>query len=308
MKFSLIAISCLFAIAGCRQPAANSQALSEPVAGFPVLLTDDLGREITIPRAPTRIISLAPAITETLYAIGAGDRVLAVTINDTYPAQAKSLPKVGGFMPSTINIEIILALKPDLVFVAGKFHEPIVAALSPLGIDVVAVDSTSFDTFYSVTDRVGQAVGHRAEAHRIIDDVKNRRGAVLKRTELIPLSNRPKVLYVLADNPLMTTSGKTFIGEMIADAGGINLFADTKQDYPQISDEAVIARNPDLILAPDHGAEGMPGRLPGRPGWNLLSAIRAKRIVTIDEDLINRHGPRLIEGLEAMEKIFAAKR
>jgi iron complex transport system substrate-binding protein len=114
------------------------------------------------------------------------------------------------------------------------------------------------------------------------------------------------VFYVLWDEPLQTAGPGTFVGQMITEAGGMNIFADSAQQYPAVSDEAVLARNPNLVLAPDHGGANLRDRLFGRPGWKELAAVKAGRVVTVPEDVLHRQGPRLIEGLERIADLLGS--
>jgi iron complex transport system substrate-binding protein len=259
---------------------------------------------VTVQRKPQRIISLGPAVTETLYAIGAGSRLVAVTEVDSYPPECKRLPKVGGFAPETISSEKILELKPDLVLAAGRFQEPIVTHIAHFGIPVVAIDPTTLDEVQESILLVGRVTGQNEEAQTLVDDFHRRLDAVAQRGQTIPEKARPRVLYILWDNPLMSAGPNTFIGQMIELAGGHNLMADSSQHYPHISDEVIIGRDPELLLVPDHGSASIPERVVNRPGWNRMTAVRNKKIGVLPEDLVNRPGPRLIEGLEAIEKQF----
>jgi iron complex transport system substrate-binding protein len=303
MSTRLTAALLLALVGGCGGPPGAPPAPSSE-EGFPLTVTDALGRTVTIPRRPRRIVSLAPAVTETLFAVGAGPRVVAVTTMDTYPAEVKRLPKVGGFSPETISTEAILAQGPDLVLAGGAFQEPVVEAVSKLGQAVVVIDPTTLAEVVDSIALVGRATGQEAEAAGVVADFRRRLGAVRRRSAKVPPEDRPKVLYVLWDDPLLTAGPRTFVGQMIAAAGGVNLFGESGGAYPQVSDEAVLTRDPDLILAPDKGAEGLHVRLGKRPGWGRLTAVRAGRIVTVPEELLSRPGPRLIEGLEAIEAVL----
>ena len=149
---------------------------------------------------------------------------------------------------------------------------------------------------------VGKMTGHRTEADRLATDLRRRREAVRQQGATIKPAERRRVLYVLWDEPLQTSGTNTFVSEMITEAGGSNVFADASQQYPQVSDEAVLSRNPDLILAPDHG--GLRDRLMLRPGWHQLAAVKAGRIVTIHDHLLHRPGPRIFDGLERIAAVL----
>lgn len=300
-------VAVLVALVGCGTPPAPRPAPPTALGadGFPVAVTDSLGRTVTIPRKPERIVSLTPATTETLFAIGAGPRVVAVTEADTFPPEATKLPK---FNPIAVNTEALLARRPDLVFTIGPFHRPLVETLEKFGVTAVALEPPTTDEVADTIELIGRAVGCEPAAKGVAADFRRRLVAVRARTKLIPEADRPKVLYVLWDEPLQAAGPGTFIGRMIADAGGTNVIADVIQQYPRVNDEAVLRRDPDLVIAPDGSAAGLPDRLRGRPVWANLSAVRRGRVVTVPEDLVNRPGPRLVDGLEAVERLIREDR
>jgi iron complex transport system substrate-binding protein len=251
-----------------------------------------------------RIVSLAPAVTETVFSVGAGPRLVAVTTTDTFPPEVKQLPKVGGFAPETISLETILAQKPDLVLAGGRFQRPVVEAVARLGIACVVIDPSSLTATEEAIVLVGRLTGQEAKAATVAADFRRRREAVRRQAATIAPADRRRVLYVLWDEPLQTAGPGTFVAQMIDEAGGVNVFGDVAVEYPTVSDEAVLARNPDLILAPDHGGARLRDRLVRRPGWGELAAVKAGRIVTVPEDLLHRPGPRIIDGLERIAALL----
>jgi iron complex transport system substrate-binding protein len=299
-----IAICLLLVTLGCARVAREPTGTEAPEygKGQALTVTDDMGRTITLGRRPERIISLAPAITETLFIVGAGPQVVAVTTTDTYPPEVKQLPTVGGFAPETISREAILAQKPDLVLAGGRFQRPIVESLDKLGIPAVVIDPTTLDAVEEAIARIGRLTGHEETSASVVADFRRRREVV--RASAAKDAVRVRVLYVLWDEPLQTTGSGTFVDQMIAEAGGVNAFAEVEQVYPQLSDEVVLASSPDLILAPDHGGAALAARLSRRPGWGRLAAVKAGRIVNVHEDLLHRPGPRLIDGLERIAALL----
>ncbi len=285
--------------------AGPASAQDTPPTAYPITVRDGLGRTVTVAKRPERIVSLAPAITETLFAVGAGPRVVAVTQTDSYPPEVKNLPTVGGFTPKTLSIEAVLARRPDVVFVTLGVQEPLVDAFAKFGLTVIAHDPATFEATADAIEQVGFVTDCGAKAKAVAGDFRKRVAAVRERAAKRAGGPRPRVLYVLWDDPLLTAGPDTFVGRMVVEAGGVNVFADAKQHYPRVSDEAVVARDADLIVSPDHGNVGLPGRLAGRPGWAALTAVKAGRVRTVSEDLVNRAGPRLVDGLEAVEKLIA---
>ena len=304
-----IVITFLLLAAGCTRPAGNTDAPEAARDGvFPLTVRDALGREVTLARPPARIVSLGPSITETLFAVGAGARVVVVTTMDSFPPEVEHLPTVGGFAPETISLETVLAQKPDLVIAAGRFQQPVVEALARLGINAVVIDPDSLEGVVEAMVLVGKMTGQKAKGDELAADFHRRWEAVRRRAATIKPADRRRVLYVLWDEPLQTAGSHTFVGQMITEAGGCNIFPDASQQYPRVSDEAVLSRNPDLILAPDHGGAELRERLMRRPSWEHLAAVKAERIVTVPEDLLHRPGPRLIEGLERIAVLLGEKK
>lgn len=282
---------------GC-QPSGCSRPVAQPSGPA---FTDDLGRSVVIPKTPTRIVSLSPAATEILFAIGAGPNVVAGTEYDTYPEEAKKLPRIGGFTPQSINVEAILAHKPDLVVAAPQ--KDIVAALEKYGIPVVALDPKGTADVWNNVELLGRVTGCETKAKEIAEQGRKRL------TGSRQGSGRPipRVLFVLADEPLITCGSGTFIDEIITTAGGVNVFADVKESWPKVSDEQVLARGADVILCVEHAGGGgsvVPGRLKMRPGWDKLKAVQTGRVYSVDADLLTRPGPRLVDGLEVVEKLL----
>jgi iron complex transport system substrate-binding protein len=292
---------------GC-QPSGCSRTPPVAVAVGPTV-TDDLGRSVVLPKSPERIVSLSPAATEILFAIGAGPKVVAGTEYDTFPEEAKKLPRIGGFTPQSINLEAILAHKPDLVIAAPQ--KDVIAALEKLGIPVVALDPKATEDVWGNIKLLGRVSGCEAKAEECLTTLRARREAVWKRkvwAESMRDSRGPsRVLFVLADEPLITCGKGTFIDEIISTAGGTNVFGDVADSWPKVSDEQVLARDADVILCVEHvGGDGtiVPGRLKMRPGWDKLSAVKSGKVYAVDADLLTRPGPRLVDGLEAVEKLL----
>jgi iron complex transport system substrate-binding protein len=273
---------------------------------WPLEMVDGLGRKVTLARPASRVISLAPSNAEILFAVGAGDRVVGRTSVDDYPPEVGSIASIGGMTPKTINLEAIVALRPDLVLATCGVQEPIVAPLERLGLTVVAIDAQDFEGVAKNIRQVGQLTDHVADADRLAKQFLDRVEAVRRRVASRS-TPRPRVLYLMREEPLMTAGPATFIGQMIETAGGINVFCDVTARYPRPSEEEILARSPDII-AMAYGAmnagkrdnEVRRARIRARPGWSEIPAVRVGRIAFLQEDRITRPGPRLVEGLEEM--------
>ena len=298
----------LATLAGCDRPAAPPAAATPPPAatasapaspaGWPLEVVDGFGRKVTIPRAPLRVVSLAPSNTELMFAVGAGDRLIGRTTVCDYPPEASKVPVVGGMTPKTINLEALVALRPDLILATCGVQEPIIAPLERLKLPVVALDADDFDGVVRNIRLVGALVDRAAVGDDLADRFRARVAAVQKRVSG-RAAPRPKVLYLVGEDPLMTAGPNTFIGRMIEAAGGVNIFGDVAARYPRPGEEEILARAPDVILAgrddPTRRAQ-----IAARPGWSQVPAVRAGRIAFLAEDEVSRPAPRLADGLEAM--------
>ncbi len=270
------------------------------------VVTDQIGREVRIPKKPERIISLMPNNTEILFAIGAGPQVVGVSKNCNYPPEAKKLPIVAEFQLNGVNLELIVAQKPDLVVASGTWMRPTIDALEQLGIPVIAIDPQSLDQVASAMELIGEATG-RVEAAKTLG--LNFRNEIAKRRARIEQTpSNVAVMYVLAaEQSIMIVGGKTFLGEMILLAGGKPVFPELSQNYPKVSDEDLLKRGVDVIFCPDHGGDAVTTQLKQRTGWGNLAAIKNNRIYTVSDDLVTRPGPRLLEGLAEMERLLKSR-
>ena len=282
----------------------GSFALATGFSGFPLHLTDALGRQVTMKALPQRIVSLAPSNTERLFAVGAWSTVVGVTTVDTYPPEVTAVPKVGGFVPKSISIETIVSLRPDLVLAAGELQRPAIEVLERLGIPVVAIeDPGSFDEVYAAITLVGRLTGHEQGASQVVAAMQARLARVRQAVASLPQDKRVTVFYEVYDEPLMTVGRSTIIGQMVEMAGGINVFADLQGRYPQVSSEEVVQRNPGCILGlKGHKLALTPTQIRQRPGWQHITAVRRHCIHLLDDDAVARPGPRLAEALEAIAK------
>lgn len=295
----------MIAASGCTPPAAPVAQVPEPVTvDFPLTITDSIGRKITLTHPPRRIVSLAPSNTEILFAIGAGADVIGVTTYDDYPPEVKKRDLVGGFLPKSVSLEKIVGLKSDLVLIAAGVQTPLIDSIERLHIPIAVLDAHTLDEVYANMRILGRITGRQANADRCVAEMRARVDKVRVRAASIPPERRPTVFYMLWEEPLMTVGPKTFISQMIELAGGRNLFPDLQQEFPRISSEEVLRRNPEVILAADHGEqEKARARLLERSSWQTLRAVKHQRIGFIDEAIISRPGPRVVEGLEAISGI-----
>jgi iron complex transport system substrate-binding protein len=250
---------------------------------------DDLGRLVAINGTPERIISLAPSNTEILFALGLGDRVVGVTDYCDYPPEALNKTKVGGY--ANPDVEKIVALNPDLILVAHGTPMDVINSMAGLGLTVFGIKTTDLDDLLNDIRRIAEITDKEVEAQALTSEMETRIQAVTNQT--VELEQRPRVFYIVWHDPLWTAGSGTFIHELIEKGGGVNIFQNVT-GYPTISIEEVIARDPEIIITSEWSYE-----------WAInaselasTNASQTGRIYTLDDDLVQRPGPRLVEGLE----------
>jgi iron complex transport system substrate-binding protein len=248
-------------------------------------------------------VSLAPSLTEVLFAIGAGDHVVGVTDLCDRPPAVRGLPRVGGITSATLRLEAVVALRPDLVVAIGSDQEAAVEALAGLGLRVEVVPSASLGDVLEAARRLGEMTGRRAEGSALAAGLGARVAAVRRGVANLAQEDRPRVFFEVWDRPLMTAGPGTFLGEMVEMAGGDNVFADVEGRWVAVSPEAVLARDPEVVLtARRPGGPAGVADFAARPGWARLSAVRRGRVHALDGDLVSRPGPRLAEALEQVAR------
>jgi iron complex transport system substrate-binding protein len=266
------------------------------VVGLPVqaaTLIDMVGREVELDEPPRRIISLAPSLTEILYALGAGDAVVGVTDYATYPPEVEIKPSVGGGINP--NLEVIVALKPDLIFVSADANRwDTITQLEQLQIPVFGIKPVGIEGVFASIDKVGQVLGGKREAEELVAGMRRRMAIVSEKVKGLA---RPKVLYVIWIDPLIVAGGGTVINGLIDVAGGTNVVR--IPGFSRYSLEQVLVHEPDVIvLALDGGVPEDREVLRRLPGWREMRAVREGGVRVIDANLINRPGPRIVEAAE----------
>ena len=277
--------------------SAASEKPSTPL--FPMKVTDGLGREVSLPNVPQRIISLAPRNTEMLFALDAGGQVVGVTSYCNFPPSARLVEQVGGFKSKSVSLERIVSLKPDLVVTVGDLHAPIIQELERLGLSVLALTGDSSAALFEELQMLGRITGHPDKAAILVKDLQDRIGRVTRVAARIPAPERVTVYYQIWDEPLTAAGPTAFISELIRLGGGVNVFDDTQERFPKISLEVLLARDPQVIVtSTNHIAFFAKENLDARPGWRDLRAVRTTRVHLLDGDLVSRCGPRLADALE----------
>jgi len=251
------------------------------------VVTDDLGRTIRITPSPMRLISLAPSVTEILFALGLGDRVVGVTTYCDYPPEATAKEKIGDTQKP--NLEKVLSLKPDLVIVSTASQlEEFMGSLERLGMPVYVNNPTDLAGLLESIKRIGDVLGVPESAGRLVAGLNSRIADVHSRVAGL---QRPRVLVLVSTEPLITAGGHTFISDLVTEAGGESISGDQTTDYPQFSLETALARRPEVIFLQAGGA-ALPQQLFQTP------AGRAGRWYQLDDAVLLRPGPRIVDGLE----------
>lgn len=262
------------------------------------LVVDETGRQVGLPVRVERIVSLAPSLTEILYALGLEARLVGVTDFCDFPLEAKSKPRVGQVINP--SLEKIVALKPDLVLgtTAGNRRET-ATALERLGIPLYGLDPRSVEDVLASIRRLGELLevaeaGGELEAHL--------RGRLERVAARVNARARPRVLFVLWVEPLMSVGRKTFVHDALARAGAESVSGDRAEDWPRLSLEEVLRQNPDYLIVPRSPAvESRLQELGGNPVWRELRALREKRVILLDEAVL-RPGPRIVDTIEQLAR------
>ncbi len=283
----------LFAVALCVLWAGRA-------AAAPVSAADSLGRMVSLDGPAARIVSLSPAATEALFAVGAGGQVVGDTTYCDYPEAARSLPKVGGYVAETVSVERILALRPDLVVSGGSLHAALEASLRKLGLRVFAYEPAGFRDVADAMMALGVLSGKPKPAIKAAASLTAAIKRVTDATAAIPASRKPRVLWLVYDDPLMTCGSASLPHAILEAAGGRDIFADLRGPWPQVSSEAVIRRAPEVILSPDDmGDKVSASRIAAKAGWSAIPAVQTGRILLLPAALVSRAGPRLAAGVMA---------
>jgi iron complex transport system substrate-binding protein len=285
----------------CLLVAANSAAQAPSPVITPVTheVVDEAGRSIRVPFSPARIISLAPSLTETIYALGLQDRLVGDTDYCDYPPEAQKKPKVGGAINP--SLEEIAALHPDLVLVTKDFNRlETVRALETLGIPSYAIDPHTVADILTSTHKLADVLG-APDAGKTLEDELHQRLAALQ-AKLTGIPPR-RVLFIVWTEPLISIGKQTFIADALREAGAVSI-VESEQNWPQMNLEEVVRLQPDyLVFAASHFAGGQLDfdALAARPGWEILQAVRSRHFAVISE-AVNRPAPRIVSAIEELAR------
>ncbi|MGG0461684.1 ABC transporter substrate-binding protein [Priestia aryabhattai] len=306
LSYSIIALL-VIVLAAC---GAGSQSNSDKKtkqdtaqtsqASFPVKVKDARDKEITLKKQPKKIVSLMPSNTEIVYALGLEKELVGVTSNDDYPKSVKKKAQVGDM---NVNAEKVIALNPDLVLAHASsmgVSDEVFKQIESAGIPVFVVkDSTTFDTVYDSITQIGKLTGKTKEANQTIKDMKEKVASIEKKAKTISKEDRKKVWIEVSGAPEIYTTGKgTFMNEMLTMIGADNVAASEK-GWVKFSEEQVVKLNPDVIIATYDADKN---EIMKRPAWSSMTAVKEGNIEKVDQNKINRLGPRIVDGLEDLAK------
>jgi iron complex transport system substrate-binding protein len=259
-------------------------------------LTDEVGRKVTLPDHPHRLISLVPNVTDDVYALGAGDDIIAISDFTKYPAEAARKPSIGTSL--TPSIESIVSLHPDLVIASADTNrEETVHQLEHLGVAVFVLNPHGIEGILSSILSLGRALGREEAATRLVSELRARLKAVEVRVETKPAI---RVFMPIWYDPVITIGKHAFITEFIRAAGGKSVTDDMNQEWPEISLEIVIERKPDALLLMK-GSKMTLDEIEARPGWKTLEAIRSHQVYLVDER-IQLPSPVAFDAMEDLAK------
>jgi iron complex transport system substrate-binding protein len=262
------------------------------------MLTDEMGRRVVVPDHPHRVICLMPSVTDTVYALGAGDDVVGISDYTEYPAEALKKPSVGNLI--TPSIETILSLHPDLVIgVQPMGPMDITDQMERVGIPIFLVSPHGVAGIFHSVETIGMALNRTSDADALIHRLQQRVDAVKARTKGLRV---PRVFMPVWYDPISTIGKNAFITEIIFDAGGRSVTDDLPTEWPEISMETVLERAPDALLLVRGGKTTLKV-LQDRPGWSSLTAVKERRVFYVD-DRINFPSPIAIDALEDLAKQF----
>jgi iron complex transport system substrate-binding protein len=288
--FALGLAVCLMLVSACTPGRTANDGPSREI-------TDDLGRQVSIPAKVDRIISLAPNLTEIVFAVGAGDRLVGRTSYCDYPPEAKAIPEVSDTLHP--NLERIIALKPQVVLVSTASQlEVFTQQLKGQNIAAFVTDPHDLEGVFRSIEQIGDIVGRKDQANLLVQKLQERTNAVQQAVKYEPLV---KVFYQASGEPLYTAGHNSYVTDLIRRAGGASVTADVPGAWPKFSNESALAARPEAIILPTGGSMGAANA-------NVAEALRQSpavlqgRVYKINDDHLSRPGPRLVDGLEEMAR------
>ena len=302
-KLCRVVVFCLVSVVISSLFVACSPPVEE-AAPFPMEVTDQRGKVVKLEKVPEKIVSLAPGHTEVVFALGLEDRLVGVTEYCDYPEAAKDKPKIGGY--STVDIEKVVAIEPDLILATNIHKDEVIPALERVGLTVVCLDPTNLEEVLEAITLAGQCTGEEDEASRLVAEMRSRIEAITSKVANLTDAQKPRVFSIMWHDPLMSV-GLGLRHDLIVEAGGINIVEELGEEYPLVSLEWVIDKNPEVIIAGVAMGTGEDLTFQFALNEERLAGVDARlnnRVYQINLDLIGRSGPRIVQGFELMAKMI----
>jgi iron complex transport system substrate-binding protein len=286
---------------GCQPQRVKDQAAT-PAPAIAREITDDLGRRVRLPEKVERAVSLAPNLTEITFAVGAGDQLAGNTTYCDFPAEAQNVPKVGDTISP--NLERIIALKPEVVFVSTASQiESFAETLDKQKIAVFVTNPNDLEGVYKSIFQIGEIFGKGERARAVVDELKKRAAAVEAKTNSQGGTAPVRVFVQISDEPLFTVGKSSFLTDLIARAGGVSVTANVEEAYPKFSKETALALAPEAIILSDSTDNREPNDV-----FKNSPAVTNGKVFRVNADWMSRPGPRLVDALERIAQSLHPER
>ena len=269
------------------------------------IFMDEVGREVTLPFPPKRIVSLAPNSTEILFSLGLDEEIVGVSTHCNFPGKARSKVRVGSYI--RLDFEKIASLNPDVIIATGAGNtRDMVDRLGKLGFQTYVIYPKNFRDILQSIAHIGQVLNREKEAGAIIEGMRKRSERVIKLTKGLP---RPKVFIQIGDVPIVTVGRGSFADDLIRLAGGENIAGKEKEVYPRLGMEEILKRSPEVIVISSMSPTAdYQKAIQEWTRWKTIPAVRNGRIHLIDSDLLDRPSPRIVDGLEELARVLHPER
>jgi len=271
--------------------------LNASASAAPIKVVDDVGTTMVVQSGPKRVVCLSPGAVEIIFALGEGRRLVAVCGLCNFPPETGKLPKVGDFL--SVSAESVMAVRPDLVVATGGVQKELVLRLRALDVPVIVLYPHSLAGVSANMVLLGRILGVEKGGLELARRFESRCFAITSRAKRKASGPKPRVYFEVSPDPLVAASDRGYVGDLINWAGGSNIVTNVAEEYPRMSTEFVISRDPEvIILSHTSNPSQALQELRARPGWDKVSAVRNGRVYAdINMDLVMRPGPRLASGL-----------
>ena len=295
----LLVTAAIAALCGCGGMRSGTGLKETPGDRPHWTVTDDLGRQVIVPINLKRVVSLAPSVTENVFAVGGGDRLVGVTTFCNFPDEARSIAKIGDTMSP--NMEVIVALRPELVLVTTASQiEAFTKVLEENGIVVYVTNPTSLDDVFRDLERLGQLFGTEEKAKQVV-------ASLAARVESVRSASRDttpsRVFIQISNEPLFTIGKGSYLNGLLEIANAISVTANVETAFPRLSKESALTLNPDVIILSDSE-----DNKEVNDAYRTSPAVRTGRVYRIDPDILSRPGPRLVDALEEIARVLRPDR